>query len=265
MRGKIIKRFLIKVLRKAVKLLAKTNPKLLAKLEVELQNVQGKGSGAATTEAEAKMALNFLLGATNKLVVLDIGANIGSYSEAIRKFAPQATVFAFEPSSIARKSLEDKFMGDRSVTVVPLALGNKNSKEILWSDTPGSLLASLTKRRLKHFGIDFSQSESVEVVTLDSWASSTKVVPSLIKMDVEGHELDVLKGGFKTLALAKVVQFEFGGCNIDTRTFFQDFWYLLTEAGFQIHRISEGGPIRISHYSEQEESFRTTNYLAVRG
>ena len=84
-------------------------------------------------------------------------------------------------------------------------------------------------------------------------------------MDVEGHELDVLKGGFKTLALAKVVQFEFGGCNIDTRTFFQDFWYLLTEAGFQIHRISEGGPIHISHYSEQEECFRTTNYLAVRG
>ena len=125
-------------------------------------------------------------------------------------------------------------------------------------------MASLAKRRLEHFGIDFSQSESVEVVTLDSWASSTKVVPSLIKMDVEGHELDVLKGGFKTLALAQVVQFEFGGCNIDTRTFFQDFWYLLTEAGFQIHRISEGGPIRISHYSEQEECFRTTNYLAVR-
>ena len=133
MRGNIIKRFLIKVLRKAVQLLAKTNPKLLALLEVELQNVQGKGSGAATTEAEAKMALNFLSrSSTNKLVVLDIGANIGSYSEAIRKFAPQATVFAFEPSSIARKSLEDKFIGDRSVTVVPLALGNKNSKEILW-------------------------------------------------------------------------------------------------------------------------------------
>lgn len=266
MRGKIIKRFLIKVLRKAVKLLAKTNPKLLAELEVELQNVQGKGSGAATTEAEAKMALNFLSwSSTNKLVVLDIGANIGSYSEAIRKFAPQATVFAFEPSSIARKSLEDKFMGDRSVTVVPLALGNKNSKEILWSDTPGSPLASLAKRRLEHFGTDFSQSESVEVVTLDSWASSTKVVPSLIKMDVEGHELDVLKGGFKTLALAQVVQFEFGGCNIDTRTFFQDFWYLLTEAGFQVHRISKDGPIRISQYSEQDECFRTTNYLAVRG
>lgn len=266
MRGKIIKRFLIKVLRKLFQLAAKANPKLPALLEIELQNVQGKGSGSCTTEVEAKMALDFVSSiSTKKLIVLDIGANIGSYSEAIRKFAPQATVFAFEPSSVARKSLENRFKGDSSVTIVPFALGSKNSKEALWFDTPGSGLASLTKRRLEHFGTDFSKSESVDVVTLDSWASSTKVAPSLIKMDVEGHELDVLKGGIKTLALALVVQFEFGGCNIDTRTFFQDFWYLLTEAGFQVHRISKDGPIRISQYSEQDECFRTTNYLAVRG
>lgn len=253
-------------MRKAIQIIAKTNPKLPAILEIELQHVQGKGSGAGTTEVEAKIALNFVSwSSTSKLVVLDIGANIGSYSAAIRNFAPQAIVFAFEPSSVARKSLEDRFMGDSYVTIVPFALGSKNSKETLWSDTKGSSWSSLTKRRLNHFGIDFGQSESVEVVTLDSWASSTKVIPNLIKIDVEGHELDVLKGGLKTLALAQVIQFEFGGCNIDTRTFFQDFWYLLTEAGFQIHRISEGGPIRISHYSEQDECFRTTNYLAVRG
>ena len=266
MRGKIINSFLIKILRRIIQLVAKILPKLPAMLEIELQNAQGKGSGSYTTEDEAKIALNFISSSsTNKLVVLDVGANIGSYTEAVRKFSPQATVFAFEPSSIARKSLEDRFMGDSSVTIVPVALGSRNSKEVLWSDTPGSPLASLTKRRLEHFGADFSQSESVEVVTLDSWTSSTKVIPSLIKIDVEGHELDVLNGGLNTLAMAQVVQFEFGGCNIDTRTFFQDFWYLLSEAGFQIYRISEVGPIRISHYSEQDECFRTTNYLAIKG
>jgi hypothetical protein len=83
-------------------------------------------------------------------------------------------------------------------------------------------------------------------------------------MDVEGHELDVLMGGLNTLTLAQVVQFEFGGCNIDTRTFFQDFWYLLTDAGFALYRISDSGPVRIPQYSELDECFRTTNYLAVR-
>ena len=260
-----MKRLLLKILRKAVQVIAKSNSTLPSIFEVDMQHMQGKGSGGGTTEVEAKMALDFVsrIG-IKKPVVLDIGANIGSYSEAIRKFAPQATVFAFEPSSVARKRLEDRFIGDSSVVIVPLALGSKNSKGTLWSDAPGSGLASLTKRRLEHFGIDFSQSESVDVVTLDSWANSKNVIPNLIKMDIEGHELDVLKGGLKTLALTQVVQFEFGGCNIDTRTFFQDFWYLLTEAGFAIYRISVGGPFRVSRYSELDECFRTTNYLAVR-
>jgi FkbM family methyltransferase len=260
-----MQQFLIKVLRKIVKLVAKTNSKLPALIEIDLQHMQGKGSGGDSTEIEAEAALDYFFRKSQiDPVVLDIGANIGSYSEAVRRIAPQASVFAFEPSSDARKKLEERFIGDSSVTIVPLALGSSNSSQTLWTDSPGSGLASLTKRRLEHFGIDFSQSERVEVVTLDSWALSSNVVPNLIKMDVEGHELDVLKGGSKTLATTQVVQFEFGGCNIDTRTFFQDFWYLLTKAGFAIYRISEAGPIRLTRYSETDECFRTTNYLAVR-
>jgi FkbM family methyltransferase len=260
-----MKRILLKILRKVVQLIANSNSKLPSILEIDLQNMQGKGSGGGSTEIEAKIALDFISrSGIKKPVVLDIGANIGLYSEAIREYAPEATVFAFEPSSAARNKLEERFIEDNSVVVIPLALGITNSKETLWSNTPGSGLASLTKRRLEHFGTDFSQAESVDVVTLDSWISSRKVVPNLIKMDVEGHELDVLMGGLNTLTLAQVVQFEFGGCNIDTRTFFQDFWYLLTDAGFALYRISDSGPVRIPQYSELDECFRTTNYLAVR-
>lgn len=230
-----------------------------------MQNVQGKGTGGFSVEGEAQMAIDFLSrSGIKKPVVLDIGANIGKYSEAILKVAPQTTIFAFEPSSVARKELEKKFIGNISVRIVPFALGVFESTQTLWSDTAGSGLATLTKRKLTHFNIEFNESESVQVTTLDSWANTMKVAPILIKMDVEGHELDVLRGGLKTLALVQVVQFEFGGCNIDTRTFFQDFWYLLTEAGFAIYRISAVGPIRISRYSEREECFRTTNSLAVR-
>lgn len=260
-----MKRFLFKVLRKIFRLTLRINRKIPSILEVEMQNIQGKGSGGFSVDIEAKIAIDFLSRRNiEKLVVLDIGANTGTYSEAILKIAPQTTIFAFEPSSAARKKLENKFLGNSSVRIVPFAVGNSISTETLWSDMPGSGLGSLTKRKLEHINVDFNHSESIEVTTLDSWSDSTNIVPHLIKMDVEGHELDVLKGGHKTLAFAQVVQFEFGGCNIDTRTFFQDFWYLLTAAGFAIYRISAAGPIHISHYTEREECFRTTNYLAVR-
>jgi FkbM family methyltransferase len=261
-----LSRLLLKTLRKLVMLVAKANNKLPAILEIDLQRMQGKGTGAGdSVEVEAKTALEFIsrYGITEP-VVLDIGANNGSYSEAILRAEPRATVFAFEPSSAARRKLEGRFLGSNSVKVVPFALGSAVSKTELWFDSAGSGLASLTKRRLEHFGIEFSESEDVEVTTLDLWVEVNKVVPNLVKMDVEGHELDVLNGGINTLALAQVVQFEFGGCNIDTKTFFQDFWYFFTKMGFALYRISKSGPIRILRYSEADECFRTTNYLAVR-
>lgn len=36
------------------------------------------------------------------------------------------------------------------------------------------------------------------------------------------------------------VTFEFGGCNIDTRTYFQDYWYFFKTFGFRVFRITPG-------------------------
>lgn len=259
-----MKRPILKIVRLSVRLISRLNAKLPQILEMDLKHLQGKGSGAQSVDIEAQEALNFFgpLGLSAP-VVLDIGANVGLYSAAVLKINPRAEIYAFEPSSVAREELERKFFGNSQVLIYPLALGEYEKDAILWSDSAGSGLASLTKRRLDHFDINFNYSEKVKVSTLDQWQNESQIIPDLIKIDVEGHELEVLKGGLKTLALAKVVQFEFGGCNIDTRTFFQDFWYLFRDAGFEIYRISSAGPVRIMKYSEEDEYFSCTNYLAI--
>ena len=48
----------------------------------------------------------------------------------------------------------------------------------------------------------------------------------LLKLDVEGNELLALKGLSDSIEYIKIIQFEFGGSNIDSRTYFQDFYYL---------------------------------------
>jgi hypothetical protein len=61
------------------------------------------------------------------------------------------------------------------------------------------------------------------------------------------------------------VTFEFGGCNIDSRTYFQDFFYFFDDAGMDLFRIHPSGrAIPIPQYREIQEQFRTTNYLALR-
>ena len=58
------------------------------------------------------------------------------------------------------------------------------------------------------------------------------------------------------------IQFEFGGCNIDSRTYFQDFFYHLQD-NYKIYRILEDNIYELQTYKETYEIFITVNYLAV--
>lgn len=253
------------LIRSSLQFLTWVHPGLPSAIETQLKHLDGRGSGGGSVKLEVRLALEILgrLGISSP-VVFDVGANVGSYSEEFLRKKPSSRIFAFEPSSKARNELEGKFLGILNVTVIPNALGSRVENLLLWSDKPGSGSASLTRRRLEHFGIDFNYSEEVSVITLDSWIESNQVFPDLIKLDVEGHELDVLLNGLKAIDTARVIQFEFGGCNIDTRTYFQDFWYFFKDHNFQIFRITERGAKLLTNYSEEYEYFRTTNFIAVR-
>jgi hypothetical protein len=63
----------------------------------------------------------------------------------------------------------------------------------------------------------------------------------------------------------RALSFEFGLNNIESRTFFRDFWDLLVPFGFSIFRIAPGGNlIQIHEYREELEYFKiVSNYVAV--
>jgi hypothetical protein len=83
-------------------------------------------------------------------------------------------------------------------------------------------------------------------------------------MDIEGHELFALKGAFEALKTKiQLMQFEFGGANIDSRTYFIDFWRLLSP-NFEIFKLTGKGLISIKNYSEINEIFLNTTYYAKR-
>jgi FkbM family methyltransferase len=234
---------------------------LLKKMELAAQLGQGKGWGTETVTKEVAAALELLGTPPTPFIVADVGANVGLWTEALLQLMPTAEVHCFEPSSTSYSHLAARHGADPRVVLHRCALGAAPGTATLWSDSPGSVLSSLERRDLVHRGLEFDHQEMVEVQTLDG-VFTHRPAPALLKIDVEGRELDVLAGAEHLLRDVRVVQFEFGGCNIDTRSFARDFWQFFQDRGYELFRLTPRGPRKWSSYSEQDEIFITTNFIA---
>ena len=238
--------------------------KVMKLIEGAAARAQGKGYGATTVKQEVRL-LQRLSGTTPRLAV-DIGGNVGHYTAELRRNNPGLEIHVFEPSAVNIGRLRARFSTDPLITLVPVAVSDRSGSASLFADESGSGLGSLTKRRLDHFRIAFDAEETVKTIRFeDYWNSRLQGRPlDLAKLDIEGHELTALRGFGKALQVTRALQFEFGGCNIDTRTYFQDFWYFFQEQRFDLYRITPFGAERIGRYKERDEFFKTTNYIAVR-
>lgn len=192
---------------------------------------------------------------------------MGDYTDMVDRRVDRVNIHLFEPQQKLINQLEDKYSTDEKKRVNGFALSDENGQTTIHYDKQGSGLASMTKRRLDHFDINFDQKEQVETRILDKYCKDEGISEiSLLKIDVEGHELEVLNGATDMISSGNIqyITFEFGGANIDTRTYFQDYYYFFNKHDYDIYRILPNSELyKIDSYSELNEKFRTTNYIAV--
>jgi FkbM family methyltransferase len=222
----------------------------------------GIGYGAISIDNEIKSFKKFI---PNAKIFVDVGGNKGLYSLSLIKIFDIQKIHIFEPSIFNVEILKHKFLDNKKIIINNCGLSNVRSSATLFSDKSGSGLASLSNRKLDHFGIKFETREEISLVRFDEYwdMNITEKCIDLLKIDVEGHELSVLEGVGDKIKNIKVIQFEFGGCNIDTKTYFQDFWYFFLKNNFDIYRITPLGKFKINSYSESLERFQTTNYFCI--
>jgi FkbM family methyltransferase len=137
-------------------------------------------------------------------LIFDIGANHGSKTDIFLRLG--ARVVAVEPDAVSKSILEEKFLRYRlrpkPVEIVQKAVSDSNRTETMWIDTPGSAMNTFSSKWVAtlradntRFGhtMEFAQRQTVPTITLED-LFFTYGLPFFIKIDVEGHELMVLRG-----------------------------------------------------------------------
>ena len=236
----------------------------------KLQILAGIGSGGNVENSGERAIFKKLKSLKqDSYRLFDVGANKGDFTKLILDSFDNEhiEVHSFEPSKATFELLTNNIKSDK-VILNNKGLGKEAGTFPFYTDFPGSVTASLTKRKMDCYGVDFHYAEDVSIDTLDNYCLSKNINNiDLLKIDVEGHELDVLQGSKEMLKRKniKMISFEFGGCNINTRTILRDFYYLYNEFGFLLHRITPSGYFYpLDDYSEKLEMFRTTNYIGIR-
>lgn len=133
-------------------------------------------------------------------VVYDIGANIGWYSLlAARAVGDSGKVVAFEPSLSNAFMLQENVATNSlaNVTVIPAAVTDEDGWATFFDH--GSLMGRLS-RDAADVQASHIRSSVVPVLALDSWiAAADQPPPTVLKIDVEGAEVGVLRGMTETL------------------------------------------------------------------
>jgi FkbM family methyltransferase len=140
----------------------------------------------------------------------DIGANAGYWSLILHKLCPDLQhVVMFEPQSEMARKLEELNLKDVKKVIYKCAVGEKEGRVEIKGGTPSASILSATEQKKYFPGSLMEKSETVEIRSLDNIYRNDKLhYPDLIKIDVQGYELEVLRGASNTLAGSKYLVIE---------------------------------------------------------
>lgn len=151
-------------------------------------------------------------------VVIDVGANVGQYAEKLRRLGFKGRIVSFEPIPNTFSLLVEKMRHDQNWVGHNKALGRETTAVKMFYDPIQTDMASLYTPSigvpdiLKRWEVAKKEEVTVQMERLDElFASCIANIDEprvFLKCDTQGHDLEVLQGGPKSLAQICVLQIE---------------------------------------------------------
>ena len=225
----------------------------------------GDCNGDMETNGELRVMRQYLPGCS---VVFDVGAHTGEWSRLALQIKPDLVIHCFEP---ARDNFDHliRNVSSPNVTCNPFGLSSERGERplFIYRSAPG--LHSLYQRRGLEDGWGLKtpqETETVKLDTLEDYCAERKIDRiDFLKVDVEGHELEVFKGGRSLFEDGRIgmIQFEYGGCNIDSRVLLRDIFEFFEELNYSFFKILPDRLKPFRRYDQRLENFKYQNWILI--
>lgn len=185
------------------------NPSFLSRLKTALRIIRGEKS---FPPSHGKMAVRDRLSEiksriTNpQPVIIDGGANLGSVTDVLLGYYPSAAIHAFEPIPQLADALRTKYVHRPNVMIHAKALGAEPKTltfhQLNHIDSSSFLTPSEIKKKYHGKKVAISSELTVEQVRLDDMVDGEI---DILKLDLQGYELEALKGAERSLPSTKLI------------------------------------------------------------
>jgi FkbM family methyltransferase len=169
--------------------------------------------------------------------VLDVGANAGRFATMINKILPGVKIYSFEPIKDCFEILKQLEKSNHNLKTFNFALGNKSGEQTIFKNEflPSSSLLSMAESHKNIFPYTReSKPETINIKTLDSISDEIEFLSRvLLKVDVQGFELEVLKGAKESLKSIEIIIIETSYLELyESQPLFDDVYTFLKNSGF---------------------------------
>lgn len=178
--------------------------------------------------------------------ILDVGANSGQYVEEVIRHGYNGRILSFEPIPSVFEQLSKMSRKYRNVRAYNIGMGNSetelmiNVSENLASSSilnvGDASLAAEPKTRTTH-------QEKIRITTIDTFLKHNEPLDKeiLLKLDVQGYELEALKGAILSLKQIKLIQTELSFTMLyEKGPLYDEIVSFLADHGFEIFTIIPG-------------------------